>query len=213
MANAPLWQLVLLQAIGPMITVLFGTWAIARIIARTQRRREEQQLRHDLIVGIAETARSLYLATQRYSRARDNDELGAEQLHALRTWLDERYRECRGRGKALQKRLEVIFGSGPARSHWDATIDLLTERYFQLTDPKTIVNFSANAGEEHSGLTVEALKNPKLVLGDYRRHLSEAVAAIRTEPLVTGQLLETPSRAARQAPRSEFQSALPHTAV
>ena len=190
MANAPLWQLVLLQAIGPMITVLFGTWAIARITARTRRRREEQQLRHDLIVEMAETASSLYLAAQRYSRVRDSDNLDADQLQALRTWLDERYRECRGRGKALLTRLEVIFGPGPVRSHWGATIDLLTARYFQLTDPNKIVNFRGNAGEERSDLTVEALKNPKLVLGHYRQHLSEAVAAVRTEPLVIGQHLE-----------------------
>jgi hypothetical protein len=38
----------LLQTIGPVITVLFGTWAIARTTTRAQRRREEQQLRHDL---------------------------------------------------------------------------------------------------------------------------------------------------------------------
>lgn len=181
MANAPFWQLALLQTIGPLITVLFGTWAIARITARAQRRREEQQLRHDLIVEMAETASSLYLATQRYWRARDRDKVGADQLQVLRTWLDERYHECRGRGEAVQTRLEVIFGLGPARRHWHATIDLLTVRYFQLTDPHNIVNFKANAGENHSGLTIGALNNPKLVLDHYRKRLNEAVTAVRTE--------------------------------
>ena len=130
MANAPLWQLALLQIIGPAVTVIFGTWAIARITVRAQRRREEQQLRHDLIVGMAETASGLYLATQRYWIARDRENARPEQLQALRTWLDERYHESRGRGEALEARLRVIFGLGQARQHWHATMDLLTVRYY-----------------------------------------------------------------------------------
>ena len=93
MANAPFWQLALLQTIGPAITVRFGTWAISRITTRAQRRREEQQLRHDLIAEMAETASSLYLATQRYWRARDRENLTGKPLHAVRTWLDGQYHQ------------------------------------------------------------------------------------------------------------------------
>jgi hypothetical protein len=184
MANLPFWQSALLQIIGPGITVGFGSWAIAGITARAQRRRAVQQLRHDLIVEMAETASSMYLATQRYWRARDRDKLGPEQLQVLRTWLDKRYQKSRGRGEALQTRLEVLFGFGPARRHWHATMDLLTVRYFQLTDPNNIVNFEANAGEAHSGLLMEDLQDPKLVLDHYRKRLNAAVTAVQSEPFM-----------------------------
>jgi hypothetical protein len=184
MATAPLWQLALLQTIGPVITVLFGTWAIARITARAQRRREEQQLRHDLIVEMAETASSLYLATQRYWRARDRENVTGEALQALRIWLDEKYHEKRGRGEALEARLQVIFDCGEPRQHWHATMDLLTVRYFQLTDPDNVANFEANAGQKHSGLPLADLRDAKLVLDAYRKRLNAAVSSVRMEPLI-----------------------------
>lgn len=85
MANAAFWRSVVLQAIGPLITVFVGSLVIgplaAGITARVQRRREEQQLRHDLIVGMAETTSALYLATQRYWRAKDPNDGSLDPLH------------------------------------------------------------------------------------------------------------------------------------
>jgi hypothetical protein len=190
MANAPFWQLAVLQAIGPLITVFVGSLAIgllaAGITSRAQRRREEQQLRHDLIVGMAETASALYLATQRYWRARDREKVSADQLQVLRSWLDERYHESRVRGEALQTRLQVVFGFGQARRHWHATMDLLTVRYFRLTDPDNMKVLEENEGSEHSGLRVEELLRPKTILNAYHRRLDEAVEAVRTELLASG---------------------------
>jgi hypothetical protein len=185
MTDLPFWQSALLQTIGPAITLPFGTWAIAHITARAQRQREEQQLRHDLIVEMAETASSLYLATQRYWRARERENVTGEPLQALRTWLDEQYHEKRGRGEALEARLQVIFDCGEPRQHWHATMDLLTVRYFQLTDPNNVANFERNAGPKHSGLPLEDLKEAKLVLDSYRERLNAAVSSVRTEPLTT----------------------------
>jgi hypothetical protein len=184
MATAPFWQLAILQVIGPTITVLFGTLAAgifaARITARAQRRREDQQLRQDLVVGMAETASALYLATQRYWRAKDREKLSVEPLQILRSWLDDRYHENRVRGEALETRLRVMFLSDDPRRHWHATMDLLTARYFQLTDPENTRAIKANEGPEHSGLSFEELGNPRLVLEAYRRRLDDAVTAVRT---------------------------------
>jgi len=194
MANAPFWQLVILQSIGPLITVLIGTLAIgllaSRITARAQQRREDQQLRHDLIVEMAETASALYLATQRYWRARDRDNATADQLQTLRTWLDERYHEIRVRGQALETRLGVAFRFRDAKRHWHATMDLLTVRYFQLTDPKNDAALDANAGEEHSGLSGPELRDPKTVLDAYHKRLDQAVNAARTDLLAPEQDLQ-----------------------
>jgi len=43
---------------------------------------------------------------------------------------------------------------------------------------------SANVGPEHSGLTVEQLRNPKLVLDTYRARLLEATRAVLHEPSI-----------------------------
>jgi hypothetical protein len=191
MANAPFWQLAILQSIGPLITVLIGTLAIgflaSRITARAQQRREDQQLRHNLIVEMAEAASALYLATQRYWRARDRDKATADQLQTLRTWLDERYHEVRVRGQALETRLGVAVQFRDAKRHWHATMDLLTVRYFQLTDPDNNAALDRNAGEEHSGLSSAELRNPQIVLDAYHKRLDQAVNAVRTELLAPEQ--------------------------
>jgi hypothetical protein len=69
----------------------------------------------------------------------------------------------------------------------NATMDLLTVRYFQLTDPNNATNFERNAGPEHSGLPLEDLTKPKLVLDSYKERLSAAVSSVRTEPLVVDE--------------------------
>jgi hypothetical protein len=58
-------------------------------------------------------------------------------------------------------------------------MDLLTARYFQLTDPTNITNFEANAGQEHSGLSVEDLQIPGAVLTAFRKRLDEAINEVR----------------------------------
>ena len=63
-------------------------------------------------------------------------------------------------------------------------MDLLTVRYFQLINLANDALLSANAGPEHSGLTVEQLKSPKLVLDTYRARLLEATRAVLHEPSI-----------------------------
>jgi len=173
MANAPFWQLALLQTIGPAITVLFGTWAIARITAHAQRRREEQQLRHDLIVEMSETASSLYLATQRFRRAQDESS-EKDQLQTLRGWLAEQYHEKRAHGDAVEQRIRVNFPPDGPERHWHATMDLLTILYFQLMGYSSPGTYARNAGREHSGLTVSEMEDLQTVRDHYRQRLAGA---------------------------------------
>ncbi len=185
MATLPFEQALAVQAVGPLITILLGSLivgpVIAWITAQSQRRREDYRLREELTVAMTEIASAMYLATQRYWRARDRQRVEGEKLSDLREWLEEQYHFNRIRGEALEVRLRTMFRSDVAKWHWHATMDLLTARYFQLTDPDNLANFEANSGPFHSGLSVEELRVPRTVLDCYRKRLDEAVGAVRTE--------------------------------
>lgn len=189
MAALPFEQVLIIQAVGPLITVLLGTMivgpVVAWITASSQRRREDHQLREGLIVSMTEIASAMYLATQRYWRARDRQKLRGQKLIDMEEWLGEQYHLNRIRGEALEVRLRTIFRSDAARRHWHATMDLLTARYFQLTDPDNPVNFEANAGPDHSGLSAAELRVPRTVLEAYRKRLDEAIGAVRSERTLT----------------------------
>jgi len=185
MGNAPFWQLAILQSIGPLNTVLIGTLAIglwaSRITAQTQQRREYQQFRHDLIVEMGRDSQRPPSRDAAVLAGQDRDNATADQLQTLRTWLDERYHEIRVHGQALETRLGVAFRFRDAKRHWHATMDLLSVRNFQLTDPKNDAALDANAGEEHSGLSGAELRNPKTVLDAYHQRLGQVVNAVRSQ--------------------------------
>lgn len=61
---------------------------------------------------------------------------------------------------------------------WHATIDLLTVRYFHLIGLTTDNLLRANAGEEHTGLSVEQLRDQRLVLKTYREKLIATAQAV-----------------------------------
>jgi hypothetical protein len=103
-------------------------------------------------------------------------------LFACNLSLDKRYHAACVAGEALETRLRIYFSTEKPRLLWHATMDLLTVRYFQLIDLANVRLLQANAGPKHSGLTVEELKNPKLVLVTYRNRLVEATSAVLTEP-------------------------------
>jgi hypothetical protein len=133
---------------------------------------------------MTQIASSIYLETQRYWRAAAREAASEERLAAVRTSLDERYYTARVSGEALETRLRIYFTTTKPRLLWHATMDLLTVRYSQLISLANDALLSANVGPEHSGLTVEQLKNPKLVLDTYRARLLEATRAVLHEPSI-----------------------------
>lgn len=182
----PFWQRAVLAAIGPIVAALVGTLGIglfaARITARAQQRRQDRDLREQIIVEMTQTAGTLYFETQRYWRATKREATSPERLAELRMSIDERYHSARVAGEALEMRLRVYFSTDRPRLLWHATMDLLTVRYFQVIDLASDTLLSANAGPEHSGLTVDQLRNAKLVLDTYRTRILEATRAVLNEP-------------------------------
>ena len=68
------WQQFILNAVGPLITILGGYLIVGLLVARITReaqdRREERQLRDHLISEATENAGLLHFEIQRYYRAK-----------------------------------------------------------------------------------------------------------------------------------------------
>jgi hypothetical protein len=184
----PFWQRAVIAAISPLVAALVGTLGIglfaARITERAQLRRQDRDLREQILVEMTQTAGTIYFETQRYWRATKVETTPQERLAALRMSIDERYQSARIAGEALEMRLRVYFSTDRPRQLWHATMDLLTVRYFQVIGLATDALLSANAGPEHSGLTVDELRNAKLVLYSYRARILEATRAVLNEPRI-----------------------------
>ncbi len=185
----PFWERAAVAAISPLVAAIVGTLGIglfaARITERAQQRRQDRGLREQIIIEMTQTASAIYLESQRYWRATKREDAPPERIAALRMSLDERYHSARVAGEALEMRLRIYFATDKPRRLWHATMDLLTVRYFQVIDLATDSLLCANAGPEHSGLTVEELRNPQLVLDTYRTRLREATLAVLREPSIT----------------------------
>lgn len=208
-AADPLWERIVVAATGPGVTVLVGglaVWAITSRIAADRedavRRRAEARedaealreqharddaLRHELVDAMTSSAGSLYLMTQHYWRAKEDaagqDPLLVGKLEALRPRLDEQYLASRATGEAVENRLWGYFATTAPRDAWHAVQDLLTVRYFQLTDRDTDKLYEANAGPAHSGLSPAELRRPLTLLATYREALKTAVGLVFSEPL------------------------------
>ena len=73
--------------------------------------------------------------------------------------------------------------SSNPKALWHATMDLLTVRYFRLIALDTDNLLRANAGEEHTGLSFEQLRDQGLVLKTYRETLIESAKTVLKGPI------------------------------
>ncbi|MBS1133502.1 MAG: hypothetical protein H6R02_643 [Burkholderiaceae bacterium] len=192
------WEKLLLQSVGPLVTAVVGTLIIGTFVAwitrkaqerradnqlREERTRAEYQLRLQLIGQMTEVASSLYMATQNFWRKRNVERVGSEELDQHRKELDQQYRASRVLGEVIERRLEAYFLSSDPKVLWHATMDLLTVRYFHLIGLTTDNLLRANAGAEHTGLSVEQLTDQKLVLQTYREKLITSARAVLNGPI------------------------------
>lgn len=199
--SADFWEKLILQAVGPLLTAVVGTLIIGTFVAwitrkaqerradsqsRDERTRAENELRVQLIGQMTEAASRLYMATQHFWRKKKVEKTAPGELDQHRKELDEQYRASRVLGEVIERQLEAYFLSSEPRVLWHATMDLLTVRYFNLIDLMTDRLLKDNAGQEHTGLTVEELRDQGLVLKTYREKLIKAARAVlegRMRPL------------------------------
>ena len=167
-------------------------------MAREWRARDDT-LRHELVTSMTEAAGTLYLTGQHYWRLKDDAEKNRNDatlkaLDDFRATLDAIYQQSSKNGEVVEKRLEGYFVSSEPRDSWHRAMDALTVRYFQLIGRDTDRLYEANAGPQHTGLSMKQLKqtrnNSKLLLNCYREALAAAVQGV----------FETPMRARSEAP-------------
>jgi len=156
--------------------------AAARV-ADLGRRREPA--RDELVSAVSEACSALYLQTQRYWRATRRS--GDEDLGNYREDLERQYFATRERGSVLESRCQIVFVSDTPRLLCHRLIDLLTVRYFDLTEANGASDalLQKNAGDLHSGLEVPELRRPEQLLAKYHATVEEFVAAARTAPLAS----------------------------
>jgi hypothetical protein len=193
-----IWEKLLLQSVGPLVTAIVGTLIIGTFVAwitrkaqerradnqlREERIRAENQLRIQLIDQMTEAASSLYMATQNFWRKQHIEKVGNKKLAQHREELDMQYRASRVIGEVIERRLEAYFLSKDPKALWHATMDLLTVRYFHLIGLDTENLLKRNSGEEHTGLSVNELRNQQKVLDTYREKLMKGAKAVLEGPI------------------------------
>lgn len=210
-ASEPLHERLLVAATAPVLTVLVGgllAWGVTdrvqhkRAVATRSRaedrenaqserevRARDDALRHELVDLMTDSASTLYLMTQHYWRAKRrvqehrSDVALGEALRDLRPELDAAYLRGRASGESIENRLWGYFLSEEPRDTWHQVQDLLTVRCLDLIDEATDRFVERNAGDQHSRLDAEELRNTAQLLRTYRDALKETVRLVFSEDL------------------------------
>lgn len=185
MAVLPFWQQLVLNAVGPLISVIVGSLIVGVLVQwitrRAQNRREDRQLRDQLIGRVTETASLLHFEIQRYFRAKNRERRSRKELVALQQELEQAFLTCRREGTVLENRLLAYFASDEPRRLWHQVIDRLSVRYYFQIGALTPKLLAENVGSDHSGLEVEDLKDVDSVAKGFGEHLKRVTRAILDE--------------------------------
>jgi hypothetical protein len=143
-----------------------------------------EPIRDELVTAVTEASSSLYLQTQRYWRAARHG-VDDEELKRHRDDLNRQYYATREQGTVLEARCSAAFASDVPRLLCHRLMDLLTVRYFDLTEAGGASDrlLEINSGPQHSGLGVEELRRPDLLLAKYHATVEEFVSAAKRESL------------------------------
>jgi hypothetical protein len=133
---------------------------------------------------MTEAASVLYIVEQDFWRKKRDSQRAEPERGEAREELDQQYRSSRVAGEVLERQLEAYFKTDEPRLRWHATMDLLTVRYFQVTDQAVPLKKNARKDNDyHSGLSEEELAQPSGLLKEYRLALPRATQAVLREPL------------------------------
>ncbi len=186
----PLWQKVLVAAVGPAVAAVLALLVANRVTSRAQARREAGDLRESLAAEMDAIAGELYFTLQSFWRAASEVPLPQRAtdptLAADRERLEAAYLRARTTGQVLERRLGIYFRDDAPRRTWHRVMDLLSVRYFLLLLPEPDRRETIrerNAGPDHSGLTAEELEDPTRLLDAIRSAIPEAVAALWAHPI------------------------------
>src|SRR4051812_17037758 len=133
-----LWEL-LVAGIGPLITIVLGTFWIGRFFRKRDREHNEEvrqaeerrqlDLRFDLVDRFTRAAAGLEMAIRLHEGEEGRSKTDKQRVVVLRSRMDDAYRECRSQGAALRCQLRAHFGDGEATKAWTQAEALLTVLY------------------------------------------------------------------------------------
>jgi hypothetical protein len=172
----PFWQQAFLNAVGPVMTALLVGVLASWISRRAQRRREDEQLRRRLVDQLTAAASRFYIALQDYQRA-EKATTDAKKTERLRHALDSQYRRSRVEGAVLERRLAAYFRDRNPRALWHAISDVLTYRYFQLTNQATDEVVRDNTGQKHSRLTEAEIEDWETTAREHQLRLLDELTS------------------------------------
>jgi hypothetical protein len=172
MVATSFWYQAALNAVAPLVTAVFGLLIagiavnfLARIL---QDRRAANELKHELISQMTETASTLYHYIGLYGRAKADAELyvtheGSREenmeLSELRKSLQKEYVTGRAQAEVIEARLAAYFDESRVSVAWHAVIDCLSVRYYnavggpqKVLDEVYYENVKGWEGRYHTGL-------------------------------------------------------------
>ena len=132
---------------------------------------------------MTEPISALLYAITHYRRAKEGTPGQEVKLEDISSVLHDQYRKTRTAGKVIENRLEAYFESETLSHIWHAAVGLLAVRYYEVLGQSTEDLRKTNAGDKHSGLTVEELANSDLVKERFDEAIRTAITAVRTERL------------------------------
>jgi adenylate kinase family enzyme len=208
------WHQAVLNAIGPLITAVFGLLlvglAVNFITRAVQDRRTAIQIKYRLISEITVTASTLYHHTIQYYQSRDGaadstrDKTAADdEYKKMREKLLDQYPTTRAQAEVLQARLTAYFEEPRVAVAWHAVRDCLTVRYYKEMGGdksehwKKIKddNSKGKRNRFHTGLSPTDLNDRDTVNDAYKLHLKTTAQLIFVCPL-------RPRRNSRRAKRA-----------
>ena len=194
-AETPFWHQVVLSAIPPLVTAVFGLLlvglAVNYLTRVLQDRRIANQLKYDLISQITEIASTILHYEGMYREARTSaDSQTVQELAELRKKLLEQYAAGRAQTDVLETRLGAYFDEPRIAVAWHAVRDCLTVRYQfaiggseEMLQEITHQNSKGWDGRYHTGLSAAELTDRLTVWKAYDCHLKTTTKLVLACPL------------------------------
>jgi hypothetical protein len=180
----PLPNQIVVQAVGPLVTVIFGGFALSFITRQFQKRDADQKLRREMALEVARTGGLFCALAAAVMRAKATGD--SALIEPARLALANHFDNFIVEGGVLERRL-ASYALSPAE-HWHAATDCATVLYYHLTDApdstmKRIfaINENGYGGKIHSGLSGNDLRDQGKLMDQLNQEISNAAAGIQGE--------------------------------
>jgi hypothetical protein len=165
---------IITQAVGPLVTVVFGGFVLSFIARQYQIRDADQKLRESLAHDVASIGGLFYSLIGAAMRAQDTHD--PKLIRVTTKALEANFEKFIVDSGVLEKRLSAY--SESCSLNWHATNDCATVLFYDLAGyPETTMDriFRINAkdfdNKKHSGLSEEDLHNRHEVMDQFARQM------------------------------------------